>query len=184
MCFFIICITNIIFSLSSNSLGLLQKIPLDIKELLCITYSKKNKDDNNSDKINNESNFSGKKSAIVENTFGEIIKNEIGVSEVSDFKIGENEVDESKIGEIKIGENKIGEIDNDSSTVSDDNANTDDNSNNPLRNLYFLDKDVNELISASRVVEEEKKLQKDLQTENRSLYLKSVFIPLLRMNFV
>jgi hypothetical protein len=160
---------------------MLQKIPLDIKELLCITYSKKSKDDNNPDKINNESkeNSSENKTAIRENTFGEIIsgENKIGDNEISEFKIGEN-----KIGESKIGENKIGEFDDERSTVSDDNANTNDNSNNPLRNLFFLDKDLNELISASRVVEEEKKLQKDLQTENRSLYLKSVFIPLLRMN--
>ena len=51
---------------------------------------------------------------------------------------------------------------------------------NPLREVFFLDRDLEELKTAAKVVAEEAKLQQALRTEQRALLEKKVFIPLLR----
>jgi hypothetical protein len=51
---------------------------------------------------------------------------------------------------------------------------------NPLREAFFLDRDLEELKTAAKVVAEEAKLQQALRTEQRALMEKKVFIPLLR----
>lgn len=50
-----------------------------------------------------------------------------------------------------------------------------------LRETFFLDRDLDELKTAAKVVSEEAKLQQALNTEQRALREKKVFIPLLRM---
>ena len=50
----------------------------------------------------------------------------------------------------------------------------------PLRESFFLDRDLEELKIAANVVMEEAKLQHALHTEQRALMEKKVFIPLLR----
>ena len=50
----------------------------------------------------------------------------------------------------------------------------------PLRESFFLDRDLEELKTAAKVVMEEAKLQQALHTEQRALMEKKVFIPLLR----
>ena len=54
----------------------------------------------------------------------------------------------------------------------------------PLRESFFLDRDLDELKIAAKVVSEEAKLQQVLNTEQRALREKKVFIPLLRMKTV
>ncbi len=54
----------------------------------------------------------------------------------------------------------------------------------PLRESFFLDRDLDELRIAAKVVSEEAKLQQALSTEQRALREKKVFIPLLRMKTV